>query len=118
MARGWADDDTLSDIVFRGLRDPTSLTPSEMFRFNSSIFGAMKVWEASYHYSLEGGVHNWGSEGLQANMASFVALPGMQYYWSQRRSWYSRDFQLEVDKTIEDGAPRMDEAYFSDATTD
>lgn len=111
ISRDWSINDTLSDIMFRGLRDPSSLEPGEVFRLYSSIYPAMKAWEASYHYSLERGVHAWGSSGLRATMGSLMAFPGMQHYWASRRSWFSPDFQAEVDQVIELGAPRMDEAY-------
>lgn len=111
ISRDWSLNDTLSDIMFRGLRDPSKLEPDEIFRLYSSIFGAMKAWEASYHYSLERGVHAWGASGLRATMSSLMAFPGMQHYWAARRSWFSADFQHEVDRVIELGAPRMDAAY-------
>jgi len=111
ISRDWSLNDSLSDIIFRGLRDPANLEPYEIFRFYSSVFGAMKAWEASHHYYLERGVHDWGAEGLRATMASLMALPGMQHYWAGRRAWFSSEFQTEVEKVIALGAPRMDEAY-------
>jgi len=111
ISRDWSINDTLSDIMFRGLRNPSDLAPAEIFRLYSSIYGTMKVWEASYQYSLQRGVHGWGASGLRATMSSLMAFPGMQHYWASRRSWFSSGFQEEVDRVIELGAPRMDEAY-------
>lgn len=111
ISRDWSINDTLSDIMFRGLRNPSDLAPAEIFRLYSSIYGTMKVWEASYHYSLQRGVHAWGASGLRATMSSLMAFPGMRHYWTSRRSWFSSGFQDEVDRVIELGAPRMDEAY-------
>jgi len=107
----WAANDALSEIMFRGLRDPSSLEPYESFRFYSGVYGLMKTWEATYHYSVDQGIHDWGADGLRATMSSFMALPGMQRYWAGRRSWYSQAFQAEVDRVIESGAERMDKAY-------
>jgi len=111
VAQNWVADEVLAEIMFRGLRDASKLKPDEAFRFYSSIFGLMKTWEATYHYSLDRGIHDWGADGLLASMSSFMALPGMQRYWTSRRSWYSKPFQVEVDRIIELGAERMDEAY-------
>ncbi len=111
ISRDWSINDTLSDIMFRGLRNPSDLAPAEIFRLYSSIYGAMKAWEASYQYSLQRGVHAWGASGLRTTMSSLMAFPGMQHYWSSRRSWFSSGFQEEVDRVIEMGAARMDEAY-------
>ena len=111
VARGWAENDRLSDIMFRGFRDPACLKPPEMFRFYSSIFGAMRAWEAVWQYSQEEGVHDWGAEGTRATMASFFGLPGMQEYWVHRRNWFSAGFQAEVDRIMASTAERMDTAY-------
>ena len=111
ISRDWSLSDSLSDIMYRGLRDPSNLEPHEIFRFYSSVFGAMRAWEASYHYSRERGVHDWGAEGLRATMASLMAFPGIQHYWAERSSWFSPEFQTEVEEVIALGAPRMDEAY-------
>jgi hypothetical protein len=111
IAREWSVNDALADIMFRGFRNPSDLKPNEIFRLYSSIYGAMRAWEATYHYSLERGVHDWGAGRLRATMSSLMAFPGMQHYWAARRSWFSAEFQSEVDQVIQQGVPRMDEAY-------
>jgi len=111
ITQNWASSDALSEMMFRGLLDPSALDSAETFRFFSSIFGLMKVWESTHHYSRDHGIHDWGADGLRATMSSFMALPGMQKYWVSRRSWYSQEFQAEVDRVIELGAERMDAAY-------
>jgi hypothetical protein len=111
VAQAWSVNDALASLMLRGFRDPTSLEPEEVFRFYSSVYAAMKSWEASFHYSQEKGVHDWGADGLFATMSSLMALPGFQAYWDNRSSWFSEDFQAEVQRVLEVGAPRMDEAY-------
>jgi hypothetical protein len=111
VAAAWSEDGELADIMLRGFRDPSVLEPCEVFRFYSSLYRSMKAWEASYHYSLEGGLHDWGSEGLLTTMTSFMAYPGMQQYWATRRDWFSREFQQEVDRGIAASSIRLDSAY-------
>lgn len=111
IARDWSMHDSLSDLMHRGFVNPAELRPAEVFRLYSSLWGMMKAWEASFHYSLARGVHDWGAGGLRATMASFMAFPGMQHYWSNRRAWFSTEFQREVDRLMGLGAPRMDDAY-------
>ena len=111
IARDWSVNESLTDIMFRGFVTPADLKPNEIFRLYSSLWGMMKAWEASYHYSLARSVHDWGAGGLRATMASFMAFPGLQHYWAHRRAWFSTEFQREVDRLIQLGAPRMDEAY-------
>ena len=50
-------------------------------------------------------------EGMQATMRSFFALPGLQEYWANRRTWFSKEFQREVDKMMSEETDRMDTAY-------
>jgi len=107
----WASSDVLSDIMFRGLTNPSSLEPAEAFRFYSTVFGFMKAWEASFHYALEQGVHDWGAVGLRGAMESYMAFPGMQRYFEERRAWYSPEFQAEVTRLIGCGTSRLDRSY-------
>ena len=111
VAAAWSEDGELADLMLRGFRDPSDLAQPEVFRFYSSLYRSMKAWEASYHYTLEGGLHAWGSEGLLTTMTSFMAYPGMQHYWATRRDWFSREFQEEVDRAIGLSATRLDSAY-------
>lgn len=111
VAQAWAVNDTLAGVMFRGLRDPSTLEPEEVFRFYASVYAMLKAWEASFHYSLEEGVHDWGADGLNSTMASLMMLPGFEAYWEDRRSWFSEEFREEVERVVQLDAPRMDEAY-------
>jgi hypothetical protein len=114
VADSWGADAEISDIVFRGLADPVSLTPHEAFRFNSSVFRMFRAWEAVFQYSVEGGVHQWGADGFQKAMTDLVGFPGMQKYWVDRRHWFSPDFIAEVDRLLPTTTGRMAESYRRD----
>lgn len=111
VADSWGSEDELSDIVFRGLHDPMSLTPHEAFRFNSSVFRMFKAWESVFHYSREGGVHQWGADGFRRGMTDLVGLPGMQKYWVDRQHWFSPEFIEEVEGILPTVTPVMSESY-------
>jgi hypothetical protein len=115
VADSWAENDRLSDVVYRGFIDYGSLTPQERFRFYSSLFRLLRSFEALFQYSREGGVYGWGAEGFRKTMADILGFPGTKTYWDHRRHWYSREFQAEVDLLIGGARAVAREAYESDA---
>ena len=95
-----AHDESFADVFFRGALDPSSLSPSERGRFNSSVVMMFRALEAMFHFHGEGGIDDWGADSTRATMTDFMGLPGMQQYWTDRRHWYSPGFQKEVDQWL------------------
>ena len=114
VADSWGANTELSDIVFRGFTDRGSLEPQEAFRFYSSLFRLFRAWEAVFEYSREGGIHQWGAEGFRTTMTDILGFPGTQIYWRDRRHWFSRAFQAEVDGLLKETSPVMLESYIGD----
>lgn len=111
FADGVSREDEYSDIVFRGLADRPSLSPKEIFRFNSGMLGLFRAWEARFEYAREGSVHDWGAEGHRAMMVDVLGYPGAQTYWKDRAQWFSKDFRAEVDSILEHAEPTMLRSY-------
>jgi hypothetical protein len=99
-ADNWASDDTLADIMFRGFGNPGSLSPVEVFRFNATFYRFFRAWEGAFQASREGGISDWGVEGLNTAMSTMLGTPGAQFYWEQRRLWFSPSFRAEVDQML------------------
>ncbi len=95
-----AHDESFADVFFRGAMDPSSLSPSELGRFNSSLVMMFRALEALFHYHREGGIDDWGADSTRAAMVDLIGLPGFRQYWSGRRHWYSSEFQKEVDQWL------------------
>lgn len=108
-----AHDGEWADIVFRGWHDRDALTPVEVLRFNAGHLKLFSNWEAVFHYSREGGVHDWGAEAFLRRMEDMVGLPGLQAYWKGRRHWYTEDFASQVDRLMEKSPPQMLKSYES-----
>ncbi len=102
---------SLADLVFRGMRDRDSLSPPEVYRFNSTLLGLFRAQEAMFHYHREGGIHDWGFESYRASMIDIVGVPGIQAYWRDRRHWFSTEFQGEVDKYLQEDSGRLLATY-------
>lgn len=96
-------DQSLAEVVFRGMLDRSSLSPAEQYRYNAALLGLFRAQEAMFHYHREGGVHDWGFESYRATMIDLMGLPGIQAYWKDRRHWFSTEFQGEVDKYLKEG---------------
>ncbi len=95
-----AHDESFADVFFRGALDPPSLSPSERSRFNSSVVMMFRALEAMFHFHREGGIDDWGADSSRAAMADCLGCPGVRQYWTDRRHWYSSEFQKEVDQWL------------------
>ena len=102
----------LAEIVLRGMvGDATVLNPEERLRFNSSLLGLFRSYERVFQYAAEGGVHDWGKEAFAVAFRDFVALPGVQLYWSERRHWFAAQMRSEVDQMIAGSTQAMLDTY-------
>ena len=95
-----AHNESFADVFFRGAVDPSSLSTSELARFNSGALMMFRPLEALFHSHREGGIDDWGADSYRAAMADFMGFPGIRQYWTDRRHWYSSEFQKEVDQWL------------------
>ncbi len=102
-----AHDESFADVFYRGALDPSSLSPSELARFNSSVVMMFRALEAMFHFHGEGGIDDWGADSTRATMTDFMGFPGFQQYWADRRHWYSSEFQKEVDQWSKTSDPTL-----------
>ena len=93
-------DETLSEVIFQGIRDRSALSKPQLFRFNATVLGRFRAQEALFYYHRDGGIDDWRAEGWEAAMLDFVGLPGVQTYWSDRSHWFTADFRTVVDELI------------------
>lgn len=95
-----ANDESFSDVFFRGAVDPESLNPSERARFYSGVLITFRSIEALFHFHREGSVADWGAASHRATMIDLLGMPGFRKYWIDRRHWFSEEFQREVDQWL------------------
>lgn len=117
VADSWGVEGELAEIMLRGFHDIESLSPTEAFRFYSSLFRMFKAWEAILEYSKDGGLPDWAASGFRTTMSDILSFPGSKVYWENRRHWYSTAFQAEVDAIQAESGERsrMTPAYGVDA---
>ena len=95
-----AHDESFADVFFRGAMDSSSLSPAELGRFNSGVLMMFRTLDALFHFHREGGIDDWGADSTRAQMVDFISLPGIRQYWTDRRHWFSSEFQEEVDQWL------------------
>ena len=109
-----AHDESFADVFFRGAMDSSSLTPSQLARFNSGMIMQFRALEALFHFHREGGIDDWGADSTRGLMVDFMGLPGIQQYWTDRRHWFSSEFQQEVDHWLSRPSESALPTYYSE----
>ena len=91
-----AQDESFSNVFFKGAVDPSGLSPAELARFYSGVLLVFRAIEALYHYHREGSIDDWGADSYRATMVDMMSLPGFRLYWEERQHWFSTEFRSEV----------------------
>ena len=114
LASAIAHDESFADVFFRGCLDPSSLSPSELARFNSGVVMMFRALEALFHCHREGGIDDWGANSYRATMVDFMGFPGFKQYWTDRRHWFSAEFQQEVDEWLSKPSESSLDKYYGE----
>ncbi len=92
----------LAEIVFRGERDPDSLSPEEREKFLLFVAWRMSTWETSFLHYDEGLLDARMWESLDAWYAALLERgPGYRAWWESTRHGYDAVFQEHVDRAFE-----------------
>jgi hypothetical protein len=90
------------ELVFKAWQDPDSLEGIEKFGYFGLMHDYFRTLENVYYQQTDGALDPRLWDGLHRSIGFVMTLPGIRHYWSQRRDWYSSDFQSFVDKTMAD----------------
>jgi hypothetical protein len=94
--------DQFADIVFRGERDPQSLSPAERDRFLIFTSWRLGVWETIFMNADEGVVADRYFHNYNAWYSGILHRgPGYIYWWSESRHAFDPAFQEHVDRVFE-----------------
>jgi hypothetical protein len=106
------DSAELSAIFLRGVQSFTDLDPVSKLRF-SAFFNH---FEAMYFSHLDGilTASAWGK--IERTLSDFIAYPGIQQWWGERRHWHTEEFGRVVEEIIAKGhEPKAYATYNLDA---
>ena len=101
-------DDELLRAWSRGMQDPDSLTPVQRLRMNWSLYAAFGDMEFLYVAARKSSLPDEIWERWSATLDWWVAMPGVQAWWSSLPTRFERSFTEHIDAAI--AAKRADAA--------
>ena len=97
-----------SEVFWRGMTNPESLTPEERFQFIVNAHGIFWLYQAAYYLAEEGTLDEELRDSIINTMLGFRELPGFLLYWEQRGGIFKDDFRQTVDDMLASGATNHD----------
>jgi hypothetical protein len=107
--RALSMEESLADIFVRGVRDPESLTDTEIVRFFAYWHAAVLPMQNWYYQWREGNLDEAFFSSWCTAIANVGQTPGFREFWRQRRSYFSSDFSEFLDSEVLAG--ESDEDY-------
>lgn len=87
--------------VFRnGMIDPTSLSKDEAMQFLMCVHSALLAYQNVYFVGVEGTLDSAMYKAMTATIEASVTTPGFEWYWQQRRGYFTAEFRELVDQII------------------
>ena len=87
--------------VFRkGMNDPTSLSKDEALQFLMSHHAIMLAYQNIYFLGLEGTLDIDLSRAMSSALEAAAPTPGFDWYWRQRGSHFTDEFQSFINQII------------------
>jgi len=97
----FAEHPVLSEIWMKGLKDLSSLSPSELVQFSSQAGRFFRVAEGLHDQYTQGRLEAKTWRGLARTLEDLAGLPGVKTWWPTRSRWYSDDFQSFVQPFVD-----------------
>jgi len=98
-----------------GISGLENLNEVERLRFFVQMFLIFRSVEQLHYYSVEGMVEPRVWRGYERQVREVANLPGVQGWWAVRRAWFSDEFQLYMDQTIQSGSLVEPQLYLDHA---
>jgi len=93
-----------SETFLNGMAHPDSLSPGQTAQFIFLAHSLMLEYQAAYYLAEQGTLDVGLRQAITNNISGTRALPGMQLYWTQRRSVFEPGFREFVDTILTSGA--------------
>jgi len=92
----------LAELVHRAATDPSSITGAEKVRYYGLNGNFVRALENAYIQWCEGALDHRHWAGMRRMLSDYAQLPGFAGFWSDRKHWFSEDFQSFMDSEILD----------------
>jgi hypothetical protein len=84
-------------VFRRAMVDPESLSPDEAFQFIMAMHSGMLAYQDGFYLAQEGALDEYLNKVLSRALSAGRATPGFNWYWQQRRGYFTDEFQRFVD---------------------
>lgn len=92
--------DDLAELLLRGLRDPEKLSDVEMARFTAHWQNAFFTWQNWFYQRHVGDLDDEIWSGFTKLLGDVMTTPGLQRFWHDRRSYFSRGFREYMESEL------------------
>jgi len=95
-----AENSEFADIFFRGLQDINALESVDRLRLFGYFHKFYRTCENSHYQFTRGALESEPFKGITDQFVFITSMPGAQFYWQERKSWYSEEFQAYLDREL------------------
>lgn len=96
-------DPKASQVLLDGFTNPKSLSREETTQFVYMVHGLFLQYQAAYYLSQEGTLDEELRESVTNTLLGLRDLPGLLFYWGQRRDLFKPSFREHVDGLLISG---------------
>jgi len=91
----------LGTIFRKAMADPESLTPDEGFQFIMMLHAGLLAYQESFYLGQQGALDQALYRAMGEALTAGRDTPGFNWYWAQRRNFFTEEFQQYVDSLEE-----------------
>ena len=96
-------DPKASQVLLDGFANPESLSREETAQFVYIMHGLFLQYQAAYYLSQEGTLDEELRESVTNTILGLRDLPGLLFYWGQRRDLFKPSFREHVNSLLSSG---------------
>jgi len=93
-------DPELTEVLTRGMADPTSLSPTELAQFQSFFTVSLQSYQNLFIQVREGALDRDQAEGWWQLLRNTLNTPGVEYHWETRSYLLSPEFRSFVNTEV------------------
>ena len=107
------DNPDFSCLYIRGVQDYRALSGADRLRFSAYYMSTYYQLQEMFQFSEQGSIDADTWSGFLGLLTETTRYPGVRQWFSDRRHWFSSDFQAYVDKLIQENLP-IEDYLFND----
>ena len=81
-----------SELFLEGMANPESMSRQSQFQFLMLVHSAFLAFQRSFFLAQEGTLDVGLRDSIGTSILTVNRMPGMQFYWRQRKSYFQPEF--------------------------